>query len=365
MFDPARHRAFAAHRDPGSGITSWHLAWDGAPEQRHLYYTNPSISADGRWLWFVVAFPPNPATFLARLRLDEPDAEPRWFPQAAVGENSACICPAGDAAWFCCGDTVWRCDAEGRLERVGTLPADLVGGRAVHRLATHLTRSADGRHLALDSHIGNQWILSLLDTADGSVRPVAEFASNHNHAQFSPHDPDLLLIAHDQHTDPATGRFTHHRIRTNLIRRDGSGYRCINPHFPCGPYRGASHEWWLADGRVAFVDYASGVWAHDPASGRDEHLWAEPLCHAHASPDGSLLAADQDPYRWDREPCQVLLRDRRDGRRLQVCSGMPPAPRGPWHLHPHPQFSPDGRWLVWMGTVTGRCRIALTLLDGI
>ena len=268
MFDPARHPAFAPVRDPASGTESWHLAWDGAPVQRPLYYTNPSISADGRWLWFTVGFPPNPACFLARIGLDPAEAAPRWFPQADIEQNTAAVCPAGDAAWFAHRGVVHRIDHAGRCERLGALPDELVAGRTVFRTATHLTVSADGSHLALDSQIGGESVLSLLDLASGVVTPVCTFNGHHNHAQFSRHDPDQLLIAQDQHRDPLSGRFVHHRLRTHLIRRDGSGYRCINPEFPCAPYRGACHEWWLADGRIAFVDYATGVRAYDPVTGR-------------------------------------------------------------------------------------------------
>jgi hypothetical protein len=364
MFDPARHPAFVPVLDPVSGTESWHLAWDGAPVQRPLYYTNPSISADGRWLWFVVGFPPNPACFLARLGLDPAEAAPRWFPQADIEQNTAAVCPAGDAAWFAHRGVVHRIGQDGRCERIGALPDELVAGRTVFRTATHLTVSADGRHLALDSQIGGESVLSLLDIISGVVTPACTFNGHHNHAQFSRHDPDQLLIAQDQHRDPLSGRFVHHRLRTHLIRRDGTGYRCINPGFPCAPYQGACHEWWLADGRIAFVDYATGVWAHDPVTGRDEHVWREPLCHAHASADGRWWCADQDPYRWDREPCRVLLLDRRRGARHVLHAGLPPpqVARGPWHLDPHPQISPDGRFVVWMSTARGRCEVAVTPL---
>ncbi|GDY13679.1 hypothetical protein LBMAG53_25570 [Planctomycetota bacterium] len=362
MFDPASHPAFSAVQDPVSGTVSWHLDGAIAPVQRNLYYTNPSISGDGRWLWFAVAFPPNPQIFLARIGLDPAEPTPRWFPQAAFEDNSAAVAPSGDAAWFCTDGAVWRIDAEGRVERLGGLPADLVGGRRVFSTATHLTVSADGRHLALDSRIGDTSVLSTLDLGDGTVRVLHEFQEHHNHAQFSRHDPDLLLIAKDHYRNPITGRSIHHLVRTHVVRRDGSGYRCINPGFPCRPYHGACHEWWLADGQIAFIDYDTGVWAHDLATGVDTHLWREPLCHAHADAAGRFWCADQSPYFWDRAPCQVLLYDHTTGGRWRIHAGLPAlnVPRGPWHLDPHPQFSPCGRFVVWMSTARGRPEVAIT-----
>jgi hypothetical protein len=360
-FDPATHPAFTAVPDPLSGTVSWHLDSAIAPIQRGLYYTNPAVSADGRWLWFAVAFPPNPQVFAARIGLDPAEREPRWFPQAACGETLA-VCPSGDAAWFCSEGAVWRIDAEGRLERLGVLPAEFVAGRHIFRTATHLTCSADGRHLALDCEVGDSCALALLELGSGAVTMVQEFQARHNHAQFSPHDPDQLLIAQDQARHPVSGRFIHHRLRTFTMRRDGSGYRCINPQFPCRPYHGACHEWWLADGRIAFIEYDSGVHVYDPRDGSTALLWSEPLCHAHADRSARFWCADQSPYYWAEKPCQVLFYDALTRTRRVIHGGLPQPPhaRGPWHLDPHPQFSPDGRFVVWMSTARGRCEVAVT-----
>jgi len=66
-----------------------------------------------------------------------------------------------------------------------------VNKRPVHRLATHLTLSADGRHLLLDGHVGNHWFVGVGDVAGGAVRILKEFPRHMNHGQFSPTDLDL------------------------------------------------------------------------------------------------------------------------------------------------------------------------------
>jgi hypothetical protein len=356
MIALSRYPAFRPWRDPRSGVESLLLHERVAPVQQHFYYTNQSISADGRWLWFYASFPPNPQRTLAVCSLDPARPLLRHFPQAAPSDNSAMVAPRGDACWFCCGSEVLEVGIDGGIRRIAALPADWLGGRHLWRLATHLTLSSDGRHLALDGHAGESWFLALADVHDGSVRVVKEFLSNHNHAQFSRHDPGLLLIAHDQFRHPFSGRFIHHDLRVHIMRSDGGGYRCLTPQIPCRPYHGACHEWWTEAGTVAYIDYDSGVWEVDPADGVHHQRWAEPLCHAHCDAARRYWVADQSPYQWPAHPCRVILRDAQRGQTVDIASALPPpvASRGLYHIDPHPQLTPDG----------GICCYTSTALDG-
>ena len=75
---------------------------------------------------------------------------------------------------------------------------DLIGSRSVHRIATHLTRSADGKEFFIDAEVGQQFIFGTLP-ADGSgdFEFWHRFDRNYNHAQFSPTDPDTVLFAQE------------------------------------------------------------------------------------------------------------------------------------------------------------------------
>lgn len=360
--DLSRHPHFSAWTEPSSGLVSHILTERVAPIQQTLYYTNPSVSVDERWLWFTCAFPPNPGKTLGVCSLDPTRPLIRHFPHAGPVGASTLVAPEGDAAFFALDDAVWRVDVDGRVERLCWLPASYLAGRHLWRLATHLTLSADGRHFLLDGHAGATWFVALAPRAGGEATVIGEFQANHNHGQFSPVDPALFLIAHDQHRDAISGRFVHHRLRVHVMDTAGARYECLTPDRPARPYHGPCHEWWMADGTVAYIDYDTGVWRVDPARPREHvHLWREPLCHAHSDRSGRWLCADQSPYSWNERPCQVLLYEIATGRRLAIDAAMPAPPhdRGRYHLDPHPQFSPQGSWVCYTTMRRGRVDVAL------
>lgn len=360
-----RHPLFTPFTDPVSGVVSFLLKNGVAPVQQSLYYTQPSLSADGKWLWFHAAHPPAPSKHLAAVRLDPDRPEVRVFPQAQFPTAHPVIEAAGSVL-FGAGPVVWRLDLEGKTTKVFELPPDYLAGRELKRLATHLTLSADGRNLLLDGQAGNQWFVGTADLATGEFRLIQEFMAHHNHAQFSPVDPELFLIAHDQYRDPVSGRFVHHLQRVFLMNTAGTRYEWITPDHLSAPFRGACHEWWSRDGWVCYLDYELGVYEYDPRTGERNHVWREPVCHAHCSADRRFWCADESPYKWRDKPCEVLFFDRQTGKRTAIQSGMAApggdywATRATYHIDPHPQFSPDDQWIIYTSTVENRVTVALT-----
>jgi len=247
------------------------------------------------------------------------------------------------------------------------VPQGDVAGRGIQRLVTRLTLSADGKSFLLDGHIGNHWFVGLADRASGAFHLIKEFACNHNHAQFHPTDPQRFIIAQDHTDDPITGRRLHFDLRSWLMDTGDTLYRPLNPDRYCKPYVGVAHEWWLGDGRLAYVDYVSGLFVVDPDTAAREHIWQRPLCHAHADQSANLLVADQSPYEWDEKPCEVLFLDRTTQRTQAIVTAMPAPPdgRSPYHIDPHPQFGADDRWIVYTTTVRGKAEVALCRVDSL
>jgi len=362
VHDLGRHPRFRPWTDPQSGVTSWLLDNCFGAVQQHFYYTNPSVSSDGRWLWLTVGHPPGPARHLAAVCLDPGDARLVSLPAAQIDEALPGLAADGQGALFGTDRAVWRADLDGGMQELWRLPADWLRGRRLQRLATHLGQASDGC-LLLDGELASHSFVGIADPRDGSWRVAGEFQQRHNHAQWCPGDPNLFLIAHDQYDDPVSGQRLHHRLRTIVMDRAGARYQAINPQFPASPFRGACHEWWSGPASIAYIDYASGVHEYDLASGATTHVWREPLCHAHSDPGNRRLVADQSPYLWPDTPCQVLHFDRLSGRRTAIASALPPPPgppgrRGRYHIDPHPQFAGD--WIVWTSTCEGRVTVALT-----
>src|SRR5512138_2442978 len=167
--DLKHHPFFTPYTDPSSGVTSYILTEHVAPIQQSFYFTNPSISQDGRWLWTYAAFPPSPHKFLAVFSLDPGRPESHLYLNAGYSGASPMVAPEGDAVYFAMGPSVWRMELNGSLRKVCTLSEAYIDHRQLRRLATHLTLSADGRHFLLDGEVGNHWFVGLGDVQSGEV----------------------------------------------------------------------------------------------------------------------------------------------------------------------------------------------------
>ena len=358
----AAHPHFTPWTDPMSGVVSYVLTERVAPVQQTFYFTNPSVSPDERWLWFYTAFPPNPHRTLGVVSLDPDLPLIRHFPGAAFSEASPMVAPEGDAAYFCLDTGVWRQPIDGDAELICHLDDAWVNKRALTRLATHLTLSADGRHFLLDGEIGGHWFVGLGGRASGKVVILKEFGHHFNHAQFSPHDPALFLIAQDWWHDPVSGQRFDYDHRTWLMDTAQTRFEPIRPQDWNRHGTAASHEWWSADGLVCWVDYAEGAFEYDPSTRETRQVWPGPLCHAHCDRTRRYWCADQSPYSWDRTGCQIRFFDRERGREIAIASALPlpPYPRHPYHIDPHPQFSPRDSWIAYTTTVYGKVGVALT-----
>jgi len=371
-YDLARHPYFERWVDPGTGVESFILTERVAPVQQAFYFVNPSVSDDGRWLWFYCAFPPAPMRTLGVVCLDPDEPMIRHYPATQFHRESPLVLPSAEGVgiYFSAGPRIWKQPLEGEVEPVARLDPDYIAGRvgASSGLATHLTLSADGRHFLLDFEVGNQWVVGVADRASGEITVLHELGRKHNHGQFSLHDPDLFLIAQDWWRDPISGRYLLFDQRTWLMNVSQTRFEPLCPELWFNHNSDACHEWWSPDGRVCWVDYKQGVFACDPQTRQREHIWRRPLCHAHATRDGRFWCGDQTPYFWHANPCQVLFYDRQTDREIHVVTGLPlPAiERTAYHIDPHPHFSPDDGYLIYTTTVhDGRPDVAISPTAGI
>ena len=58
MKTPETSRLFVKRTDPESGVDYYVLSERYAPYQQGFYFVNNSMTADGRYLWFVLHYPP-------------------------------------------------------------------------------------------------------------------------------------------------------------------------------------------------------------------------------------------------------------------------------------------------------------------
>ena len=59
----AKSKHFVTVTDPESGVDYYVLSERYAPYQKGFYFVNNSMTADGRYLWFIVQYPPLDQSF--------------------------------------------------------------------------------------------------------------------------------------------------------------------------------------------------------------------------------------------------------------------------------------------------------------
>jgi hypothetical protein len=356
---------FEPFTDPVSGVRSFILRETVAPVQQGFYFTNSSFSADHRYLWFYCAFPPAPSHCLAVADLVRGTVH--CDPATAFHAASPMVDDATGGVFWTCGTGVWRrgpAPGDG-VAPVNRLPDELVAGRHIARLATHLTRSADGRSVLLDARIGRESVIGLLPLAGGDFALWGRYERHYNHGQMSPTDPDLALLAEDHVTDPVTGSTTRYTDRLWLQRKG----QPIRPVFPTPTI--CTHEWWDAGGEFVYaVSYGrddtrglpSGTLKIDPQTAALTLAWPAWNWHAHDWDRGRWFVGDRRGTEFYRGcPSSVWFMNSDTGKEIAIVSHNPEhfTAGQQYHIDPHPRFSPDGSWIVFTTTVRGRVDVAI------
>jgi hypothetical protein len=361
MIDLANSKLFTSWADPATGVRVYLLTHKVAPLQQGFYFVNDSMSRDARYLWFYCAFPPSGNAGQGRTLgvVDFHTMEVRHFPETQFNHVSPFVDAETAQVYWCMDGTIWRRGpAEmDEVEHVNSLPKDLVQNRTVHRLATHLTRSCDGKEFFVDAEIGLQRVFGTLPVDGGDFQMWQRFDRNYNHAQFSPVDPDLVLFAQENHPDQITGLRFGIEDRLWLIRRNESS----KPIFP-QPTR-LTHEWWDADGQhVWCIRGREGVWRVDIDTCEVEAiLWLGGTWHSHCTKDGMYLVGDANERFYRGCPSTVNFLNRKTQRELHILSNpeMFGITGSNYHIDPHPRFCCLEQYVVFTTTVRGEVDLAI------
>jgi len=360
---------FTPWTDPVSGVQSFILSKRAAPVQQSFYYTNPSFTSDGRFLWFSCSFPPGGDGHYGRQLavVDFEAQEVRLFPETQFMGSSPCVdLDNGDAYWTT-GLEIWKRGPmrENKPILINTFPDEFAKKRRPGRIASHLTMSADRKTFAIDAVIGRESIVGDIPLDGGPFRLWQIFDRHYDHAQFSPTDPDMILIAQDPWTDIVTGEYNNSVDRLWVIRR-GEKARPILPDSPL-PSGQRGHEWWDADGKhVWFLDYTEGpdqgtkkVNIH---TGKVETFWPHGHSHSHCDRSGKYFIGDI--VSWPKDAWQVAFFNSVTKREVALVTCLPPLPiRSKYHVHPHPQFCMNDKYVCYTTNVLGTVDVALVPVD--
>lgn len=342
------------YRDPetGAAIRQW---TSGATMNHHLYFTNPSYSADGTLGVFVsyrAGYPDLHAIDLASGEIV------RITRRTDLNPFSPAASPREAAAYFSARDQVVRVDLDtGEEDVVATFPGARLGNCSLNR---------GGGALAIGVRYDGYCELAIVDLAARRVE-VACREEEVGHVQFCPPDEALLLFS-----GPNGRRLWCHD------RRAGRTWQVLQE----APSEWLVHESWLGESRkIIYVRWPYALLVVEPdGSGRVEiarvnawHPRSDPsgrwvafdtnhpdrgiqlievgtgrlrtLCRAGATCRGSQWRHDI-PARTAGIDTSIIRSDRPE-------DDPPPSPDdaetiyGPQWTHPHPSFSRDGRTVVY------------------
>ena len=364
MIEPDNCRLFTPYTNPETGITSYVLTRRVAPVQEGFYFVNDSMSADGRYLWFYCGFPPSGNGAYGRTLgvVDFETGEVRHFPETQFQHASPWVDPESGTVYWTSGASVWcrSPEPEDHARLVNSMPEEVVKNRSVPRLATHLTRSAHGEEFFVDAKVGVQIIHGSLPLDGGDFEFWQHYDRNYNHAQFSPTDPDMVLFAQENHSDPITGLRFGIKDRMHLIRR-GEAPRPIFPQ----PTR-VTHEWWDADGEHLWCVWGDETWKVSVEDAEVEKIKFPRHCwHSHCTREGRLIVGDANTEFHRGCASTVHFMNRDTGQTVVLAENEERndyAGRN-YHIDPHPRFCCDDRYVVFTTTVHGKVDVAMARTD--
>jgi hypothetical protein len=337
-----------------------------APIQQSFYFTNQSLTDDGRFLWLYCSFPPGGDAYYGRQLavIDFAEQELRHFPETQFMDASPHVDKGTGEVYWTTGLEIWkRGPLPGdKATRVAIFPSELANNRRPLRIATHLTLSADKKAFAIDALLGADCFVGDLPI-DGKTpfRLWQAFARCYNHAQFNPIDPNLILMAQDGWFDPATGKKGTTEDRMWLLQR-GEKARPVCPNNPLNSdWRG--HEWWDADGvHVWYIDYRKGTEKINILTGERTNVWPSGHTHSHNDQKSRYLVGDISPI---RDQFRVAFFNIQTGKEINIASDLPllSYPRSTYHIHPHPQFCLNDQYICYTTNALGTVNVALVSVD--
>lgn len=370
LLNPNDREMFEPWKDPKTGITSYILKKQVAPIQQSFYFTNQSITKDGRYLWFYVSFPPSGSSIDGRMLgvADFKLGTVNFYPETAFRASSAMVDTDDGTVYWCEDYAVYsrRPEPDAKVKFINSIPKEIHKNRPGLQLSNHLTRSADKKEFLIDAMFGREYLVGTLPLDGNTFSIWQRFDRRYNHGQFSPTDSNIALIAQDWWPDVATGERTEIENRIWIIRRGENA----EPIFTIPDHGEYVHEWWAADGKaIWFVDYSKGTCKVDLATRQKIIVWPNGVCHSHCSADENYLVGDIGPYWW-RSPkgCRLAFYNVKTHKEINIVSSLPfivpeytrkEQDRGKYHLDPHPNFCCSDQFIVYTTTVRGRFDVAV------
>ncbi|MBI5819507.1 MAG: hypothetical protein HZA88_11025 [Verrucomicrobia bacterium] len=351
---PATSKLFRKHVDPQSGVVSCILETRVAENQQSLYFTQKSMTEDGRFIVFNVSGGErgNQKSFAM---IDFLKDEVR--PLEISGSIPFLDTDTAMLYWFEPGG-LYKMDlraASRSPEKLCDIPPQIkAAGEKVQGYATHLTLTSDRSKVFMDTRVDDRFIQGMLDIKTGQFEKWGEESVCVNHGQLNPVNDRLALCAHE--TRWTDTRKVEHRIQNingvypRLLLVEPNDKRRIIP--PMNNY--ATHEYWAADGKGFY--YCShgkeyGVIYYDLASSKQQRVAPIHAAHATMTRDRRYFTYDYSVGPWYRGcSWQVGFYNAETKKEVFLYSVLPAynTKENPSKLHPdpHPQFVCGDKYII-------------------
>ena len=300
---PETSKLFRKHVEPSSGVVSYILESRIAANQQSFYFTQKSMTEDGRFIVFDVSGGERgnqKSLALADLLKDE------VRPLEIRGSIPFLDTESAVLYWFEPGGLYklnLRADAPAK-EKLCEIPAQLKAeGAAVLSYATHVTLTPDRAQVFMDARVDDRFIQGLLDIKSGRFEKWGEEPVCVNHGQVNPVNARLALCAHETRWT-GTDKVEHaiqnvDGVYPRLLLVEPNGKRRIVP--PMNNY--ATHEHWAADGQGFYYCSSGkeyGVIYYDLATGQQQRVAPVHAAHATMTRDRRSFTYDYSVGKWYR-----------------------------------------------------------------
>ena len=318
--------------DPSTGFEVVQITDRPGADNTHFYFHDPAWTPDSRWLVF--RSNRTERTELFRYEVETGEISPLTEGYSA-GNWVSRLRPE---AFYCVGTEVRTIDVETReTQTIGRLP-----DRMEFRSAP--SENADGTLLVFGATVGDQVGIYSMHRGTGETRAIRIADDRPGHIHCSPTDPDLIM-----HCD-ATVSDAEPKQRVWILSTDGT--RHWHPYTQT-PQEWLTHESWLGKtGRVLICYWPTGLIEIEPDGSGFRMIAKINAWHAGATDDGRYCVVDTN---WPDRGIHLI--ETETGRMCKVCESFNnPSGSG---THPHPSFSPDGRWIIYGSERTGSPEVYL------
>ena len=351
---PETSKLFRQHTDPKSGAVSYILETRVAENQQSLYFSQKSMTEDGRFIVFDVSGSKrgNEKTF-ALVDFLKDEVRP-----LEIRGSIPFLDPETASLYWFEPDGFYKLDlraaSPGKAKLCDIPPQLKAEGVQVSRFATHVTLTTDRTKVFMDARVDDRFIQGLLDIKTGQFEKWGEESLCVNHGQINPVNDRLALCAHEtQWTDAL--KVEHHiqnidGVYPRLLLVEPKGKRRIIA--PMNNY--ATHEYWAADGTGFY--YCStgkeyGVVYYDLASGKQQRVAPVHAAHATMTRDRRYFTYDYNVGPWYRGcSWQIGFYNAETKKEVFLYSVLPAfnTEKNPSKLHPdpHPQFVCGDKYII-------------------